>query len=404
MSSKKETFALLQNKEYRFYLITRVCLTIAIQIQAVVVGWQMYKLTKDPFSLGLIGLAEAVPALSIALYAGHIADISNKRNILLKSLLVMVVCSSGLLLVTMDDFIIGIGPRYSIYGMYLFILLSGFARGFYSPTGFSFLFQLVDKSELTKASTLNSSAWQIASIAGPAVGGILYAAIGITYTFGFVLFFMGIALLFLLQVKSKPVIVTAVQEKISQRIKEGIKYVYNNKVILGAISLDLFAVLFGGAVALLPVFADQILKTGPEGLGILRAAPSLGASITMIWLSVRKQLHNPGVVLLYCVGAFGLCMIGFALSTSFYLSLVLLFLGGAFDSVSVVIRGNILQLETPDHMRGRVSANEIGAFESGLAARLLGTVSSVVFGGCMTLGVVGFTALKAKKLKIFRYP
>jgi MFS family permease len=412
MSSKKESLAVLQNKEYRFFLITRVCLTVAIQIQAVVVGWQLYKLTKDPFSLGLVGLAEAIPALSIALYAGHIADISNKRNILVKSLLVMLVCSSGLLLVTMDDFIIGIGPSYSINGIYLFILLSGFARGFYSPTAFSFLFQLVDKTLLTQASTLNSSAWQIASIVGPAMGGLLYAAMGITYTFCFVLVFMCIAFVAILQVKSKPVIIPEIKEKITQRIKEGIKYVFDNKVILSAISLDLFAVLFGGAVALLPVFADEILHTGPEGLGILRAAPALGASITMIWLSVRKQLGKPGVVLLYCVGAFGLCMIGFALSTSFYLSLILLFLSGAFDSVSVVTRGNILQLETPDHMRGRVSAvntmfigssNEIGAFESGLAARLLGTVPSVVFGGCMTMLVVGVTALKAKKLKKFRY-
>lgn len=412
MVSKKESLAVLQNKEYRFFLITRICLTIAIQIQAVVVGWQLYKLTKDPFSLGLVGLAEAVPALSIALYAGHIADISNKRNILVKSLLVMLVCSSGLLLVTMDDFIIGIGPSYSINGMYIFILLSGFARGFYSPTAFSFLFQLVDKSQLTQASTLNSSAWQIASIVGPALGGILYAAVGITYTFWVVLAFMCVALVLILQVKSKPVIVVEVQEKITQRIKEGIKYVFDNKVILSAISLDLFAVLFGGAVALLPVFADEILKTGPEGLGLLRAAPSMGASITIIWLSFRKQLSKPGVVLLYCVGAFGLCMIGFALSTSFYLSLILLFMSGAFDSVSVVTRGNILQLETPDHMRGRVSAvntmfigssNEIGAFESGLAARVLGTVPSVVFGGCMTMIVVGVTAFKAKKLKEFRY-
>jgi MFS family permease len=413
MSSRKESFELLQNTEYRFFLITRVVLTVAIQIQAVVVGWQLYKLTKDPFSLGLIGLAEAIPALSIALYAGHVADISNKRNILLKSLGAMIACSFGLLLVTMDDFIIGIGASYSIRGMYLFILLSGFARGFYSPTAFSFLYQLVTKSQLTKASTLNSSAWQIASIVGPALGGLFYAVLGITNTFFVVVSLMSVAILSMLKVKSKPVQTTAIQEAIGVRIKEGIKYVFDNKVILGAISLDLFAVLFGGAVALLPVFADDILITGPEGLGLLRAAPSLGASITMIWLSVRKQLNKPGVVLLYCVGAFGVCMIGFALSTSIYLSLFLLFLSGAFDSVSVVVRGNILQLETPDHMRGRVSAvntmfigssNEIGAFESGLAARLLGTVPSVVFGGCMTLLVVGITSIKAPTLKKFRYP
>jgi sugar phosphate permease len=188
--------------------------------------------------------------------------------------------------------------------------------------------------------------------------------------------------------------------------------VFNNKVVLSAISLDLFAVLFGGAVALLPVFANEILQVGPQGLGFLRAAPSLGASITMLWLSMRAPIQKPGIVLLICVAAFGFCMIGFALSTSFYLSLLMLFLSGAFDSVSVVIRSNILQLQTPDEMRGRVSAvntmfigssNEIGAFESGLAARLLGTVPSVIFGGCMTLLVVGFTSIKAPQLKKFSY-
>lgn len=412
MSSRKENFRILQNKEYSFFLASRVFLTIALQIQAVVVGWQMYKLTEDPLSLGLLGLAEAIPAISIALYAGHVADMSNKRNMLLKSLFCMFVCSIGLLLVTMDDFVIGIGTSYSIKCMYFFIFLSGFARGFFSPTAFSFLYQLVNKEQLTQASTLNSSAWQIAAIIGPSLGGVLFGAIGITFTFWIVLVSLFIAFIMLLNIKSKPIVSAGVTEAISTRLKEGIRFVFDNKVVLSAISLDLFAVLFGGAVALLPVFAHEILQVGPQGLGMLRAAPSLGASITMIWLSMRKQIEKPGVVLLYCVGAFGLCMIGFALSTSLYVSLFLLFLSGAFDSVSVVIRGNILQLETPDHMRGRVSAvntmfigssNEIGAFESGLAARLLGTIPSVVFGGCMTLGIVGFTSLKAKKLIAFRY-
>ena len=412
MSSKAEVFQLIQHKELKFFLATRIFLTIALQIQAVIVGWQIYALTQDPLSLGLIGLAEAIPALSIALYAGHIADISNKRNILIKAILCILFCSFGLLVVTMDDFVIGIGESYSVRGMYLFIFLSGFARGFFSPTAFSFLFQLVKKEQLVKASTLNSSAWQLASIIGPALGGILYASIGITGSFWIVISAILTAGMMLLFIQSKPVIIPDIKESISIRLTEGIKFVFENKVVLSALSLDLFAVLFGGAVALLPVFADEILAVGPQGLGMLRAAPSLGASITMIWLSVRKQIENPGIVLLYCVGAFGLCMIGFALSTSLYLSLCLLFLSGAFDSVSVVVRSNILQLATPDHMRGRVSAvntmfigssNELGAFESGLAARFLGTVPSVIFGGCMTLCIVVFTSIKAKKLKAFNY-
>jgi MFS family permease len=413
MSSRRDIIELLRGREYASFVSVRICLTIALQMQAVMVGWQLYKLTRDPFSLGLIGLAEAIPAISIALYAGHVADIGNKRNILVKSLVVLLMCSAGLAVCTMDDFIIGIGTSWSIRATYLFIFISGFARGFYSPTAFSFLSQIVKREQLATASTLNSSSWQIAAIIGPALGGLLYAGAGVTIAFMFVLGFMLIALAALTRIKPKPAgSVLNVNEGMKERLSAGLRYVFANKVILSAISLDLFAVLFGGAVALLPVFADEILKVGPQGLGMLRAAPSLGASITMIWLSVNRQIRKPGVVLLYCVGGFGLCMIGFALSTSLWLSLLLLFLSGAFDSVSVVTRGNILQLETPDHMRGRVSAvntmfigssNEIGSFESGLAARLLGTVSSVVFGGSMTLLVVIITSIKATKLKAFRY-
>lgn len=402
----------LKNKEFRFFISTRVCLTIALQIQAVIAGWHIYKLTEDPLSLGLIGLAEAIPAISIALYAGHIADISSKRKILFRSILVLLFCSFGLTVASNDYFIIGFSSTWSINLMYFFIFLSGFARGFYAPAGFSFISQLVEKDQLVTASTLNSSSWQIAAIFGPALGGLLYAWIGITYTFGVVLVFILLAMLCISAIKPKPVMSKMGDEKIGERLKAGLSYVFHNKVLLSAISLDLFAVLFGGAVALLPVFANEILHAGPQGLGLLRAAPSLGASITMIWLSVRQPFNRPGVALLFCVASFGLCMIGFALSTSLYLSLFMLFLSGAFDSVSVVIRGNILQLQTPDEMRGRVSAvntmfigssNEIGAFESGLAARLLGTVPSVIFGGCMTLLVVGITSVKSAALKKFKY-
>lgn len=402
----------LKLKEFRLFLTTRVCLTIALQIQAVITGWHIYKLTQDPLSLGLIGLAEAIPALGIALYAGHVADVSSKRKILLNSIGVLLFCSAGLALFSSDDFVIGFSPEWSVNGMYTFIFLSGFARGFYAPAGFSFIVQLVPKEHLVTASTLNSSAWQIAAIFGPAAGGALYAWLGITPTFMVVLFFILVAALSMLGIKNKPVMSRMGNERIMERLREGIRYVFNNKVILSAISLDLFAVLFGGAVALLPVFANEILKAGPEGLGLMRAAPSLGASITMLWLSFRAPIQKPGVVLLVCVAAFGLCMIGFALSTSLWLSLFMLFLSGAFDSVSVIIRSNILQLQTPDEMRGRVSAvntmfigssNEIGAFESGLAARLMGAVPSVVFGGCVTLLVVAITSFKAPQLKRFKY-
>ena len=412
MEQAEAKWAVLKNKEFRRFLITRVCLTIALQIQAVSVGWHIYKLTNDPLSLGLIGLAEAIPALSIALYAGHIADVKSKKLLLQNSLGVLLFCSLGLTLTSSDVFIFGFNSSVSVYCMYAFIFLSGFARGFYGPASFSFIAQLVEKNHLVRASTLNSSAWQIASIIGPAVGGLLYALGDVTFSFLFVLIFIITALFAISSITSKPSLGNANAETIMFRLSQGVKFVFNNKIILSALSLDLFAVLFGGAVALLPVFANQILHVGPQGLGMLRAAPAVGASITMLWLSYSKPLQNPGIVLLYCVAAFGFCMIGFALSTSFILSLVLLFLSGAFDSVSVVVRGNILQLQTPDNMRGRVSAvntmfigssNEIGAFESGLAARLLGTIPSVIFGGCATLLVVGITALKAKSLKKFQF-
>lgn len=412
MELTEAKWEVLKNKEFRRFLTTRVCLTIALQIQAVIVGWHIYKLTNDPLSLGLIGLAEAIPALSIALYAGHVADIKSKKRLLQNSLAVLLCCSLGLTLTSSDVFIFGFNSSISVYCLYTFIFLSGFARGFYGPAAFSFIAQLVEKKHLVRASTLNSSAWQIASIIGPAAGGLLYAWGDITFSFLFVVMFIVTALFAVSSITSKSSLGNANAETIIFRLSQGVKFVFNNKIILSALSLDLFAVLFGGAVALLPVFANEILHVGPQGLGMLRAAPAVGASITMLWLSYSKPLHKPGIVLLCCVAAFGFCMIGFALSTSFILSLVLLFLSGAFDSVSVVVRGNILQLQTPDHMRGRVSAvntmfigssNEIGAFESGLAARLLGTIPSVIFGGCATLLVVGITALKAKSLKKFQF-
>jgi MFS family permease len=407
--SKLKLPEVLKIKSFRYFLLTRIMLTLGLQMQAVVVGWQIYKLTQDPFSLGLIGLAEAVPALSIALYAGHIADIYNKKKILIFALLGLLFCSLGLLFSVSQNFL---QTTQTVWLMYMFILISGFARGFYSPAAFSVIPQLINRNQLTQASTLNSTSWQFAAVIGPALGGLFYAWFGIVYTFIFICLAIITALFFISNIVLlfEP---TAKQiESIGIRLKEGINFVFKNKIVLSAISLDLFSVLFGGAVALLPIFANDILKVGTQGLGFLKAAPSAGAVITMLFLSAGQQIKQPGKKLIRVVGGFGLCMIAFALSTNFYLSLFFLFLSGAFDSVSVVIRGNILQLLTPDEMRGRVSAvntmfigssNEIGAFESGLAARLLGTVPSVIFGGFVTLIVVAITNYKAKELKEYEF-
>ncbi len=406
--AKNQSFQAIQIPAFRFFLSTRLFITLALQMQAVIVGWEIYKLTHDPLSLGLIGLAEAIPAISIALYAGHMADIHNRKTILLISMGVLIFCSMGLAFFTHYKIKSLMDAPHSAYMIYLFIFLSGFARGFYGPASFSSLSLIVPKNILTYASTLNSTVWQVGAVVGPAIGGLSYGYLGIENTFVIILLLSIFAFVSLMNVSGEFAAKPVSNEKILNRLKEGIVFVYRHKIILSALSLDLFSVLFGGAVALLPIFADEILKTGPEGLGFLRAAPSLGGVIMMITLSMNRTIKYAGKILIKVVAGFGICMILFGLSENYYLSLFLLFLSGAFDSISVIIRSNILQLHTPDEMRGRVSSvntifigssNEIGAFESGVAARLLGTVNSVVFGGIMTLGVVGITQWKAKKLK-----
>lgn len=394
----------LKIANYRNFIFTRFFLTLAYQIIAVIIGWHIYKLTGDVLALGLIGLAEALPAISIALFAGHIADKHNRKKIMQFSMLAMLLGAIGLLIVTYTSYAI----TFQVSAIYALIMLIGLGRGFYAPAGQAILNQLVSKEQLVKGSTFYSTTWQIASIVGPASAGFLYNYWGITYSFIIVICFFLTAFTFLSLIKVKKHAVALNHLSIWLNLADGIKYVFNHKIILGALSLDLFSVLFGGAVALLPAFADEILNVGAQGLGYLRAAPSLGASITMIAFSFFGTFKRPGQTLILVVAAFGLCMIGFGLSNNFYLSLALLFLSGAFDSISVIIRGAIMQLFVPDNMRGRVSSintifigssNEIGAFESGLAAKLLGIAPSVVFGGTATLLVVLIAQWKAKKLK-----
>lgn len=406
--SQNNALKVLAIPSYRFFLATRLFLTLALQMQAVIIGWEVYKISNDALSLGLVGLAEAIPAISIALYAGHIADIHNRKTILQISLLVIILSSLGMY-AALSNYLPG---NQSLAWVYTFICVSGFARGFYAPASFATISQLVPREMLTYAGTLNSTIWQFAAVIGPAIGGFTYAYQGLQGSFLYILAFSLIAIFAISQIKIRFEPKQIIGEKILDRLKEGVAFVYHNKVVFSALSLDLFSVLFGGATALLPIFANEILHTGPEGLGLLRAAPSAGAVLMMTYLSLRKNLQRPGIILLRAVAAFGLCMLLFGLSTNFYLSLILLALSGAFDSISVVVRSNILQLNTPDHMRGRVSAvntifigssNEIGAFESGVAAKLLGAANAVIFGGLMTLGIVAFTHKKAPSLKALSF-
>lgn len=403
----KDPYIALRFPEFRSYIAMRFLFTFAYQVQAVVIGWHIYQLTKDPLSLGLIGLAEAIPSITVTLYGGYIADKSDKKKLLIWILGSMLFCSSVLAVVTTDAAILSMSQTPVIIIMYVMIFGIGIARGFYSPTAFSLMAQMIPKEHYANSSTWNSGSWQIASIMGPAVGGLLYAFSGITACFIVIVAFMALALgCIVFFVKNYPPYYVP-KENILKSLQEGIRFVFKSRMILGALSLDMFSVFFGGAVALMPVFAHDILKVGSEGLGFLRAAPALGAVLTMFIMARYSPMNKPWRNLLFAVAGFGISIICFGLSRNFYLSLLFLFFEGAFDSVSVIIRSTILQILTPVEMRGRVSAvngifinssNEIGAFESGATAKLMGTIPSVLFGGTMTLAIVIFTYFKTKRL------
>jgi MFS family permease len=406
MTTPTGPYAALRIRDFRLYILSRFCVTLAIQIQSVVVAWQVYEITHDPLSLGLIGLAEAIPSIAVSLYAGHVADIMERKKIILLCVITLLMCSLCLLFFTLDAgtsiLAIGVLPIYTV------IFLSGISRGFLSPAQFSFMPQLVPRELYTNAITWNSTLWETATIAGLALGGLIYGFFGITAAYSVDALLVLAGLFLVSSVGNKPLPETTSEEGVAEKIKAGLRFVFHNKIILSAISLDLFAVLFGGAVALLPIFAEEILHVGPVGLGVLRASPSIGALIMAFYMTHHPMTKNAGKILLYCVAGFGLCMIFFALSTNFWLSLFLLMVSGAFDCVSVIIRSTLLQTRTPENMKGRVSAvnhifigssNEIGMFESGVMARLIGTVPSVVLGGCLTLGVVGVTAWVSRSIR-----
>jgi MFS family permease len=401
-----DPYAALQVRDFRFFVFARMFITLAIMIQAVVVGWQVYEITKDALSLGLIGLAEAIPAITVSLYAGHLADVVERKKIIVVCVSTLVVCSIALLYFTTNTgaFILANGA----FPIYTVIFVSGIARGFLSPASFSFMPQLISRDLYQNAIVWNSTLWEGASVGGPIIGGLVYGFFDITaaYSVDVALMLLGLTCIVLIPNRELPPV--SEEQSIFAKIKAGIQFVFKNQIILSAISLDLFAVLFGGAVALLPIFADEILHVGKEGLGFLRSAQGIGAVIMAVYITRNPIRKNIGKILLWCVAGFGVCMIGFGLSTFFWLSMGLLILSGMFDCVSVIVRSTLIHTLTPENMKGRVSAvnsifigssNEIGSFESGVAARLLGVVPSVIFGGLMTLGVVGITSLKADKLR-----
>ncbi|MBT8186353.1 MAG: MFS transporter [Croceitalea sp.] len=396
-----DPYAALRFKEFNIFLMVRFAMVFAWSMQFIVIEWQVYSMTKDPLSLGLIGLMEIIPAVSMALFAGHVVDQNEKRNLLIKCILGFSMISVGLFVLSHPSVEKSFQTNQILYAIYVLVFLGGIIRAFLGPTVFSLLALIVPKKIYPNAATWSSSTWQLASVLGPALAGFSISWIGIHWSMCLIVAFSILALIFLLQIGRKPILNPKIGEPIFQSLKDGLKFVFKNHAISGALTLDMIAVLFGGAVALLPIYAQDILHVGSEGFGILRAAPAVGASLTMLG-STRFPLHRyAGKKLLWAVFAFGVCIIVFGISTSFWLSVTALFLSGAVDGVSMVIRQTILQLKTPDNMRGRVasvnsifvgSSNELGAFESGVAAKLLGTVTAVVFGGCMTLLTAGITA------------
>ncbi len=383
-------------------------MNLATQLQAVVVGWQVYGLTHDPLSLGLIGLAEALPFIGFALPAGHLADRTSRLGLVRSALGALTICSAALLFFTIQPGILHPGRVWPIY---VVIFSSGIARSFLQPSRTALSAELVPRSLYPNAVTWRSSTWQLAAVLGPAIGGLVYGFGNATAAYVVDVTLMILGLVAITRISHTPESRAATDESIVESLAGGVRFVRGQPVILGALTLDLFSVLFGGATALLPVFAGEILHVGPQGLGLLRAAPAAGAVLMSLVLAHRPPLRRVGRTLFANVAMFGVTMIGFGLSRSFLLSLILLAASGMFDTVSVVVRSTLLQVLTPDHLLGRVSSvnaifigssNEIGAFESGVAARLLGTVPSVVLGGLATLGVVAVTAWRVPELRRLR--
>ncbi|HVG14697.1 MAG TPA: MFS transporter [Chitinophagaceae bacterium] len=407
------TLSPLLEPEYRLYIFARFFYTMGLRMFATVVAYKLFQLTKSSFSIGLVGLSEFIPVFALALYAGHVIDKSDKRSLLLKGIFSYSICVVLLLFLTSDYADNRLSRKTMELSIYAVVFLTGIIRSFSGPTSNAIVVQLVPRNVLQYASNISSSTWLTASIIGHASAGFFIAWFGVHITFYIILGYVLLATFFISRISKKPVVQTNTDIKAWASVKEGLQFVYRHKIMLGAISLDLFAVLFGGAVALIPEFAETILKVGPIGFGWLNAAIDIG-SVTMIMAMTIKPLQkNQGVILLYAVAGFGLCIVVFGLSDAFWSSFTVLIIAGMLDGISVLIRGNIFQLNTPDAMRGRVSSvnsmfvnssNELGQFESGFTARIFGgAMPAVVFGGCMTLLVVIIAWFKAPALRKFEY-
>lgn len=399
-------YELLRIRDYRNFLSSRFLIFVGLEMQFIVIGWLLYDMTQDPLTLGIVGLCEALPALLITPFGGHFADKHDRRTIIKYAFSALFISTMILVVTAFNLHSMDTSLAVSIF--YTVVIIQGIGRGFAGPAIMALAVQLVPRERLPQSMAFNSSTWQLGNIIGPAIGGLVFGFSDASVTFLLASIILGTALVLMLKVPSYSIDKQDKRESFKTSFFEGWRFVKSNQLILAPIALDMFAVLFGGAVALLPIFAKDILNVGPLGLGILRTAPSIGALSMGFFLAHNPLTGKLGTKLLWAVIGFGCSMILFALSEDYYLSYVALLLSGSFDNISVIIRSQVIQLTTPDSMRGRVSAvdsmfiissNEIGAFESGFAAKLMGTVPSVIFGGAMSIITVVATSILAPKLR-----
>lgn len=402
----------LQITVYRYFFVSRFFLIMALRMISTVVGYQLFQLTKSSFSIGIVGLSEFIPVFSLALYAGHVIDRSDKRTLMLKGIITYSLCVAGLFFITTRWAESRLPGSQLAYGYYAIIFVTGIIRAFVGPTSSAMVAQLVPRDQLARAVSITSSAWLSASIMGHASAGFFIAWFGVHHTFLIIFFYVLTAALFVGFINRLPVSATNLQARALDSVKEGIRYVFFNRILLGAISLDLFAVLFGGASALIPEIADKVLRVGPIGYGWLNASTDVGAIISIILLILFPMNRRQGKRLFFVVAGFGACIILFGMSNIYWISFTALLVSGMLDGISVVVRGTILQMTTPDEMRGRVSSinsmfinssNELGQFESGFTSRIMGTIPAIIFGGSMTILVAAVMWFLTPTLRKFEY-
>ncbi len=398
-------YAAFRIPDFRRFIVSLLAMTLGAQVQTLVVSWQIYGITRDPLSLGLIGLAEVVPFIGVAMFAGHVADRFDRRRTALWAQGVLLACALALLALSRAHAWVA---AHGVWPFYVVIAIGGLGRSFLMPARNSLAVGLVPRDVLPNSIAWRTSTFQVGAVAGPALGGLLYGFAGVTASYAVQAALVLVALVAFAMIRSAPGAAPERTESFRDSLLSGWRFVWGERVLLGAQTLDLFSVLLGGAEALLPVFADRILHVGAQGLGLLRAAPAVGAMAMSFTLAHRPPLRRAGSTMLSAVAVYAACIIGFGLSRSFPLSAALLLVSGMADSISVLVRQTMLQILTPAPLLGRVlsvnaifvgSSNELGEFESGVTARLLGTVPAVVLGGVASLAVVGVVALAIPRLR-----